>query len=29
MPVNVSENHLASLEPAPNVQNDEIPEKFH
>ena len=29
VPVNVSENHLASLEPAANVQNDEIPKKFH
>ena len=30
-PVNVSESHLASLEPAANhnVRNDEIPEKFH
>ena len=28
-PVNVSENHLASLGPAANVRNDEIPEKFH
>ena len=28
-PVNISENHLASLEPAANIQNDEIPEKLH
>ena len=28
-PVNVSENHLASLEPAANVRNDEILEKLH
>ena len=28
-PVNVSENHLASLEPAANFQNDEILEKFN
>ena len=29
VPVNVSENHLASLRPTTNVRNDEIPEKFY